>query len=446
MRRLIWFTLQLAALVALAVWLAARPGDVTIVWLGYEIKTSAALLASGAFLLLAACLFIYRLLRYLSPARWKMRGDLHKLERGHAKLTEGLVAVASGDAAEAGRKAIAVRKLLGNGTAAKLLQAQAAQLAGDTHAAEELFEELARDPQGAVLGFRGLITAALRAGKWDEADALARRLERIRPETPWLQMVKLELAARRGEWIGAGEALKQAMLNRSLPRDEARQRQAALLTAEAQELTRKGAHEAALQAAEKAAHMRPRWLPAVIELARAQIEGGHERAARHTIERGWRETPHPALARLYKQLQDNGDALGRLKKFENLARHNIAHSESRIACAEAAIGARLWGEARRHLLALTSAAVGDRRAFRLMAVIEQEEHRDHAAAARWLTRAAEAPVEAQWLCTACGGASVQWQASCAHCGDFATLEWRAPGQSRYAGGGKPQKLTTTGQA
>ena len=59
-----------------------------------------------------------------------MRRKLGKMRDGQRLLTEGLVAVAGGSAAEAGRLAVQARKLLGVTPAVRLLQAQAAQLAG----------------------------------------------------------------------------------------------------------------------------------------------------------------------------------------------------------------------------------------------------------------------------------------------------------------------------
>jgi HemY protein len=442
--RLIWFIVKLGLAIALLVWLADQPGAVRINWLGYEIVTTGALLAAAIFLLVAASLLIYRGIRWLrhGPRGWRSKSELQKLQRGQQKLVEGLSAVAAGDAIEAGRKAVAARKLLGTTTATRLLQAQAAQLAGDEHVANSLFHEMTEDTDGAVLGFRGLITTALRNNRWDEAANLAEQLEAAKPGTPWLQLIKLEVAARRGDWVGATQALKQALLSHGIAPETARFQQAVLHAAEAQTQAKANQAEAALAAAEQATRLQPHWLPAHLELAAAQMRAGHDKLAARSIERIWREQPHPALALLWQKLWRDSDDLARLKKFEQLCRHNPTHAESRIACAEAAIMARLWGEARRHLLALIgdNHSTPDRRAFRLLASIEQQEHRDHGAAARWLARAAEAPSEPQWLCQQCGGSSSQWQANCNHCGSFAMLEWRIPGQSRA--GSAPLKLAS----
>lgn len=48
MRRLFFFLARLAVAVALAVWLADRPGAARIAWHGYIIETSAAVLGLAA--------------------------------------------------------------------------------------------------------------------------------------------------------------------------------------------------------------------------------------------------------------------------------------------------------------------------------------------------------------------------------------------------------------
>jgi len=44
-RRLFFFIVKLTLVVAVAAWLASRPGTAHIVWHGYEIETSASILA-----------------------------------------------------------------------------------------------------------------------------------------------------------------------------------------------------------------------------------------------------------------------------------------------------------------------------------------------------------------------------------------------------------------
>ena len=214
MKRILAFTLRLAIIIALAVWFVDRSGSARLVWGGYVIETSAAFIG---FCVLAAGFIFYLLLRFLHFLRHgskhsRLRKGLKKWQHGHDHLTKGLVAIAGGDAAEAGRHAVQARKLLGATVATRLLQAQAAQLAGDASAAQEIFHALAAEPDSAVLGYRGLIMEARRARNWAEVERLVEKLHRLKPETPWLNLIRFDLLARRQAWDEANMALAQAGL------------------------------------------------------------------------------------------------------------------------------------------------------------------------------------------------------------------------------------------
>ena len=123
--------------------------------------------------------------------------------------------------------------------------------------------------------------------------------------------------------------------------------------------------------------------------------------------------------------------------MQGLARHNPDAIENHLALAEAALAARLWGEARHHLTAAGAvpadaaapsgtAGAPPRRLCVMMARLEEGERGDVAASRAWRDRALEAPADPAWLCRACGGESGEWQALCPHCGGFDTLDWDAP--------------------
>ncbi len=185
-------------------WIITHSGHAHIVWHGYAIETSSAFLVLCVVLIAYGLFTLHRTWRWFrnTPEMYRLKRKIGKLHEGHHHLTHGLVAVAAGDAAEAGRRAVGARKLLGDTTATRLLQAQAAQLAGDHGMAKEIFLSLASESDSAVLGYRGLIMEAFRARDWDEAHRLTEKLRRLKPETPWLNLIRFELATRRsnGRW------------------------------------------------------------------------------------------------------------------------------------------------------------------------------------------------------------------------------------------------------
>src|SRR5262249_34291256 len=108
-------------------------------------------------------------------------------------------------------------------------------------------------------------------------------------------------------------------------------------------------------------------------------------------------------------------------RFAKLAEIN-GDLPSRLTVAEAALKARLWGEARRHL---DSAARQSetRELCRLMAELEEGERGDAAAARSWLKRGLAAPADASWGGGRCGRQHARWTARCPACAAFDTLSY-----------------------
>ena len=111
-------------------------------------------------------------------------------------------------------------------------------------------------------------------------------------------------------------------------------------------------------------------------------------------------------------------------RVEKLVSDNPANKESRIAVAEAAIEARAWATARRHLEAVADGDA-EARVYHLMATLEETEHGDGPAAQVWRDRAKRAAPDAAWSCGACAAVAHQWQAHCSGCGAFDSLAWDA---------------------
>jgi HemY protein len=441
--RWLGFFVRLAIVVGLALWLVSQPGTARIDWHGYVVQTSAALLGAAILVLVLVFFQFFKAWRWFrdGPRFWRLNRTIDRIEKGQEQIAKGLVAIAAGDAANAGRLAVRARKLLGATTSTRFLQAQASQLAGDHTAAKEIFRTMTAEKEGAVLGYRGLIMAAVREGNWEEAERLVDSLRRLHPATPWLSLIRFELAARRRNWDEASEALAKAASAKLLDAPRAKRHQAALLVAASDEQTRQGNAQQALQLAEKAMKNAPDWMPAAIALASKQLLAHHVRTARRTIERAWTRAPHPQLAALYQASSKSANSLSVYKHMERLVRANPDHPVSRMALAETALDADLWGEARRNLAPLAASPKATQGVFRLLARLERRESGNEQEAADWLMKAAEAPPDPCWLCTSCGSSHATWKVMCTDCGTFNALEWQTPGIGRN--GGKQQLIAAT---
>jgi HemY protein len=427
MIRALWFLLKVAVVIAAAIWLADRPGTVSVHWLGYAVEAPfwVALLVTIVALGIAA--LGYRLIRGLirTPYRIRRHSRVRRRERGYRALTQGMVAIAAGDAQTARKMARKADGLLNEPPLTMLLSAQAAQLQGDERAAREYFTAMLERPETAFLGMRGLLTQAIKSGDRVEALTLARKARGLQPNTPWLLGTLYDLEAQAGDWAAAEGTLQQAIQAGAIPTDEGRRHRAVLLLERSFEAERRGRADAALSHAQAAHDMMPGFVPAAVRLARLQLAADRLKPAAKVVERAWRHSPHPELADIYRSIVSSYDPLTRVRLFQKLVRQSPDSAESHLAVARAAIDAQLWGEARQHLN--RAMEIGPtRRTYRLMAELDRGERHDEDAAKDWLTKAANAPEDPVWTCSSCGAVSHNWGGLCGHCGAFDTLTWKAP--------------------
>lgn len=427
MIRIIIFLLFAAVAVLGAVWFADRPGSVTLNWQGWQIETSVGMLVLAAALLAVISALLYRLWRALRRAPHAL-ADAHRRgrrERGYKALTQGMVAVAAGDADEARRQARRADALLGEPPLTMLLSAQAAQLGGDDAAARRYFTAMLDRPETSFLGLRGLLMQAQRDGDNAAALQLAGRAYAERPKTPWVLATLFDLQRKAGHWRAALSTLDEALRRNAIARDDGRRQHVAVLLACSLEAEREGNHDGALSYARRANNDNAASLPAAIRLAGMLLAAGRRRRATGVVQDAWARTPHPELARLYLQAADADDPLERVKRIEKLVGANPDHPESHLALAEVLLAAKLWGAARTHLRR-AAGAQPSARVCRLMATLAEGETGDAAEMRRWLVAAAGAPRDPAWTCSACGAQAADWTPVCAACNALGTIDWRVP--------------------
>src|SRR5262249_61185438 len=107
--------------------------------------------------LVAVAIVLWSLWRLLtrSPRQFALARADNRRRKAYRALTQGMVAVAAGDAGEARRQAKLAGTLLNDPPLTLLLAAQAAQLEGDERAAEKYFRAQPDRPEDAFLGPRG---------------------------------------------------------------------------------------------------------------------------------------------------------------------------------------------------------------------------------------------------------------------------------------------------
>jgi HemY protein len=438
--RTIWFFIKVGLVVAAAVWLADRPGRVSITWLGYNIDLAVGTALAVLVVFILALYLLWRLWHMLRrvPGDYTLFRRNRRQAKGFRALTKGLVAVAAGDAAEAKRLSRTAHGLLEHSPLTLLLAAQAAQMEGDEHAAGRYFEALAKNPEAALLGLRGLTTAALKRG--DETAALVHSETALQshPHAEWAAETAHRLQVKLGK--PAEESLKALVRAGAMTAKEGQRRRAVLLAERARlhllPESENADHDTGLRSAREALKLDAGLVPARLILAHLLIRLGKKREASKLIEQNWDSNPHPLLARAYIEAEPGE----RMKRLERLQRQNPEHPETHRALGTAALAAGLWGEARRHLEKLVAAerAGGglSHGTCRAMAALEDGERADpksaQAAVRQWLDAAAEAQPDPAWICSVCGHpgeagpASGHWQAVCPHCSSIDSFRWQRP--------------------
>lgn len=407
---------------------ADAPGAVTLDWLGYRVETSVLTLLIVMLVASGIIAGLWRLWSALtnSPRRLRRWQADRRQRLGYKALTQGMVAVAAGDAGEARRLARKAESLLSEPPLTMLLSAQAAQLSGDEKAAGKFFSAMAeqREPETRYLGLHGMLTQAMHDGDQKQALELAKQASELKPKTDTVTETLFDLQVKTGDWTDAEDTVKKAVKAKHIDADEAKRRRAVLAYQQSIEAQSEGRFDDALDHAKRAVNLSPSFVPAAVRYADLLADAGKRRRAVSVIEEAWVRQPHPHLAAAMERLAAGG-AEDRLHAIERLAGYNRDHEESHVALARAAMAAKRWGEAREHLdhLARTHATS---RVARLMAELEEGEKGDTEASRAWLKRATTAEPDAAWVCDHCGNVVADWEPVCGRCETFDGFIWMPP--------------------
>ncbi len=345
--------------------------------------------------------------------------------KGYDALSEGMLAVASGEGRLAQDKAAKAAKFLDKPHVTDLLAAQAAEVAGDRAKAAEIYRRLLSDPRTRFVGVRGLMHHKLAEGDTATALKLAEKAYALKPKHGEVQDMLLELQTREGDWKGARAVLKDKRKQGQLPKDVHVRRDAVLALKEASEVLAEGNSISAREAAISANRASPDLIPAAVLAARSYIAQNDPRNAGRVLQKTWSVRPHPAIAATYAEIVPDEKPAARLRRFEDLMRQNPDHEETRLLRAELLLAAEDFPGARRALgdLAEKHPTV---RSLSILAAVERGEGSDDAVVRGILARALVASRGPQWVCDKCHNVMADWSPTCDSCGGFDTLTWREP--------------------
>ena len=420
MIRVVFFLIVVGVLALGAAWLADRPGDVVVTWQGLRVETSLMVMAAALLAALAVLAIVWSIVRAIvrSPAVLARRQRERRGARAYAAISDGLIAVGSGDIDAARKLSADANRLAPGEPLTLLLSAQAAQLSGDRDGAERAFRAMAGRADTKALGLHGLFIEAHRRDDHESARAHAEEAAATAPTLGWAGRAVLEARCKEGDWASA-----LALLERhrgALDKASYRRQRAVLLTARAL-ATEESDREAAKNDALEAVKLAPTLVPAAALAARLLAAGGYLRKANRIIDTAWRANPHPELAQSFAELRASESARDRLKRIDALAKRAPGNVEGALAVARAAIDAREFARARAALAPYLDAPT--KRVAVLMAALERAEG-DEGRAREWLARAVNAAPDPAW--TADGYVSDRWLPLSPVTGRLDAFEWRVP--------------------
>ncbi|RGP35818.1 heme biosynthesis protein HemY [Pseudotabrizicola alkalilacus] len=371
--------------------------------------------------------FVVAVLRFLTGDETAISRyfDRNRERKGYQALTEGLLALASGEGQVAMARAQRAERYLAKPDLTNLLMAQSAEAAGDTKRAADAYKRLLADDKTRFVGVRGLMKQKLAEGDTDTALKLAEKAFAMKPRHAETQDILLRLQADHADWKGARLTLGAKLKAGELPRDVYRRRDAVLALQEAKTVFDDSASIEAREAAIEANRLSPDLIPAAAMAARSLVGKGDRKGATRVLKKAWTVHPHPDLAAAFAEIEPEETPTARIKRFKALTDAHPAHEQTRLLQAELYVSAEDFPAARRSLGDIVTTHP-TQRSLAIMAAIARGEGEDDSVVRGWLTRALTAPRGPQWCCDKCHAIHAQWHPICDNCGGFDTLSWREP--------------------
>ncbi|MCF8487120.1 MAG: heme biosynthesis protein HemY [Rhodobacteraceae bacterium] len=436
---MIWSLLKVFIFIALIAALAYGAGllldtggGIQITVAGWEVTLGplqavilSLMLVASLWVVLKIVGFVVAVLRFLNGDETAISRyfDRNRERKGYQALSEGLMALASGEGRVAMSRAQKAEKFLAKPELTTLLLAQAAEATGDTKRATEAYKRLLGDDKTRFVGVRGLLKQKLADGDTETALKLAEKAFAMKPKHAETQDILLKLQAEKSDWKGARATLGAKLKAGELPRDVYRRRDAVLALQEAKIVLDENASIEAREAAIEANRLSPDLIPAACMAARGLVQKGDKKGASRVLKKAWQAHPHPDLAAAFAEIEPDETPVARIKRFKLLTAIQPENEQTRLLLAELHVAAEDFPTARRSLGDIVTTHP-TQRSLAIMAAIERGEGAEDSVVRAWLTRALSAPRGPQWCCDKCQAIHAQWHPICDNCGGFDTLSWR----------------------
>lgn len=408
-------------------WVANHNGVVVLTFLHFRFSASLLTVLSVLILffgILALLWWLFSVLFSLPHALSNYFYKRHK-KRGYEALSQGILAVFSGDGVLAQQMEARVNKYLASKDEplVKLLQAQTLSLQNNSASAIPLYEEMKKETPTKLAGLYGLFREAVKNKAYEAAQQYAQEALALSPALLWAHQTVLDQLSTSGQWDKALAVFERAQ--KALPRairlaTERQHIQALLLCGQALHLF--DTHPVQARTAILKAHkLEPDFVPITVIAADILYKLNETRKADKMIMTAWQKEPHPDLSALYLEREEG--AVGRLKKAKTLASYHKDTFEAAFLIAKAALDAGETVLARQQ--AQKALHYHQRESvYLLLADIEEAQGNNQAAVRQWLSLALRAERDPVWMCD--GTIFSSWSVVSPITGRLGCFKWKAP--------------------
>jgi HemY protein len=446
--------LILSGLVAAAtLWLVANPGAISIDWMGWQVETTMLVLLLFLLALFLLISFTSTLFRFVfSLGKMRSRALLARRvkdqDAGLAALIGALEAASVGQIREGRRLAGQAAQLLQSRELAKLLASfmplPPAEV-GEPSLDDNAVRESVRAKEGSswwrkLLGngpprpSRGRLAARhLSPADFSAPEPSPKPVKREpqdvpseappAPEMLVVDTTRLTELVREENWEGAQGVIASAIPQKGKVPDAALRLKAGITLAQAM-ASQTADPERALALAKEAAaqHEASAFIPATLFMADILSSQGKPDEVGTLLKDACHRHPTYPLLERQVELAQGATADDRLKRIEEIVQKGFGDPQSDLALGEAACHAKVWGRARRHLIAAVKSEPSAK-AYALLAQIEEQETGDATAVGRWRHKAEHAAKDYGWHCGHCKASLSAWTVLCPACSGLGDVTW-----------------------
>ncbi|MBT4879978.1 MAG: tetratricopeptide repeat protein [Alphaproteobacteria bacterium] len=386
MLRGLFLFFKLGLIAAVAVWIASNPGMVSVQWLGYQMDTSVGVLISGVLaLMLVFGLFIWLLKSLIKfPSTVSLAYRSRQLKKALDALVEGGIAFIAGDEKETLKQAQRMNITRATAIYGLWFQARLAVRAGNREEAMALFTRMGQMPEGEFMSLRGFTKLALLEGKKATALQYAEKAYAIYPTSPWVLKTLFHLYLEKKSFDRAELMLDQWKARKGKEKDLKNDLKSSLYFEKAQQENM--SLDSKLDLLGAGFDLAPQNASLAEAYAKCLQDSSKSKKAQKVLEKCWELSQDYNVAQAYISLAPVGRSIEQYTLAQKLMALTPASKFANIIIAEAALKAKLWGEARAHLKKIPSVQETPY-IYELWAKLEEAEKESPEVVAKWRDRA-----------------------------------------------------------